>query len=203
MITEMSKPVALSALLLLAACATAPIEENTSGNTSGNVVDVGIVDLEGDVYHPMTPEGVASVIIFVTVDCPIANSYAPEIQSILRNYGDQPLDFYLVHVDPDVTVEAARSHASDFSLSCAILMDPAQQLVRAVGATVTPEAVVILEDGTLAYRGRIDNWYGDLGRKRPRATRHELRAALEAVLDGQPVPVARTEAVGCFIPEIF
>ncbi len=191
----MRKPIALSTLVLLGACATA--------STAGTGAGIGLADLEGELYHPMTPEGVASVMIFITTDCPISNSYAPEIQSILRNYGDQPLDFYLVHVDPDVTVEAARSHASDFSLSCAILMDPAQQLVRAVGATVTPEAVVILEGGTLAYRGRIDNWYGDLGRKRPRATRHELRDALEAVLDGQPVPVARTEAVGCFIPEIF
>ncbi len=196
----MSKPVALSALLLLAACATAPIE----GNTSGNVVDVGIVDLEADVYHPMTPEGVASVIIFVTVDCPISNSYAPEIQSILREFGDEPLDFYLVHVDPDVTVEAARSHAADFGLSCAILMDPAHELVSTVGATVTPEAAVILQDGTVAYRGRIDNWYGDLGAKRPLgATRHELRDALSALLVGEPVPQARTEAVGCYIPEIF
>ena len=74
----------------------------------------------------MTPEGVASVIIFVTVDCPISNSYAPEIQSIFGDYGDQPLDFYLVHVDPDVTVEAARSHAADFGLSCATALSPHQ-----------------------------------------------------------------------------
>ncbi len=195
MITGVHKPVALSALLLLGACATAPTEVTGAG--------VGIVDLEGELYHPMTPEGVASVIIFVTVDCPISNSYAPEIQSIFGDYGDQPLDFYLVHVDPDVTVEAARSHAADFGLSCAILMDPAHELVSTVGATVTPEAAVILQDGTVAYRGRIDNWYGDLGAKRPRATRHELRAALDAVLAGMPVPEARTEAVGCYIPEIF
>ena len=191
----MHKPIALFAFLLLGACTTAPTAETTAG--------IGLADLQGEVYHPMSPEGAASVLIFITTDCPISNSYAPEIQSILREFGDESLDFYLVHVDPDVTVEAARSHAADFGLSCAILMDPAHQLVSTVGATVTPEAAVILKDGTVAYRGRIDNWYGDLGAKRPRATRHELRAALDAVLEGKPVPEARTEAVGCYIPEIF
>ena len=191
----MRKPIALFAFLLLGACTTAPTAETTAG--------VGLADVQGDVYHPMSPEGAASVLIFITTDCPISNSYAPEIQSILREFGDESLDFFLVHVDPDVTVEAARSHAADFGLSCAILMDPAHQLVSTVGATVTPEAAVILKDGTVAYRGRIDNWYGDLGAKRPRATRHELRAALDAVLEGKPVPEARTEAVGCYIPEIF
>ena len=122
----------------------------------------------------------------------------------LRDFADQPLDFYLVHVDPEVTVERARTHAEDFSLPCTILMDPTQELVKTVGVTVTPEAVVIANDGAIAYRGRIDNWYGDLGSKRPLgATRHELRDALSALLDGEPVPQARTEAVGCYIPEIF
>ena len=195
MIREVSKPLALCALLL-SACATVHIE--------ATAVDAGFIGLEGARYDPMTPKGVASVMIFVTVDCPISNAYAPEIQSILRDFADQPLDFYLVHVDPEVTVERARSHAADFSLSCAILMDPTQQLVSLVGATVTPEAVVISKDGALAYRGRIDNWYGDLGAKRPLgATRHELRDALSALLVGEPVPQARTEAVGCYIPEIF
>ncbi len=196
MIREVSKPLALCALLLLGACATT--------HTEATAVDAGFVGLEGERYDPMRPEGVASVMIFVTVDCPISNAYAPEIQSILRDFADEPLDFYLVHVDPEVTVERARTHAADFSLSCAILMDPTQKLVSLVGATVTPEAVVIVGDGILAYRGRIDNWYGDLGAKRPLgATRHELRDALRAVLDGEPVPQARTEAVGCYIPEIF
>ncbi len=153
--------------------------------------------------EPILPNSIQLIRSAAGSDCPISNSYAPEIQSILREFGDAPLDFYLVHVDPDVTVEAARSHAADFGLSCAILMDPAHELVSTVGATVTPEAAVILQDGTVAYRGRIDNWYGDLGAKRPRATRHELRAALDAVLAGMPVPEARTEAVGCYIPEIF
>ncbi len=195
MIREASKPLALCALLL-SACATA--------HTEATAVDAGFIGLEGARYDPMTPEGVASVMIFVTVDCPISNAYAPEIQSILRDFADEPLDFYLVHVDPEVTVERARTHAEDFSLPCTILMDPTQKLVKTVGVTVTPEAVVIAEDGTIAYRGRIDNWYGDLGSKRPLgATRHELRDALRALLNGEPVPQARTEAVGCYIPEIF
>ena len=67
---------------------------------------------------------------------------------------------------------------------------------------MTPEAVVITPDGEIAYRGRIDNWFGDIGRKRPAPTRHELKDAVTAVLAGQPVPVPRTEAVGCLLPHL-
>lgn len=196
-----ARALSLYALLALGACATADPEV---GNPGIPAVDAGFTDLEGARYEPMKPEGVASVMIFVTVDCPISNTYAPEIQSIVRDFEGEPVEFYLVHVDPSVTVEAARSHADDFSLSCTILMDPTQKLVKTVGATVTPEAAVISKDGTLVYRGRIDNLYGDLGSKRPLgATRHELRDAITAVLAGEPVSVERTEAVGCYIPEIF
>ena len=75
--------------------------------------------------------------------------------------------------------------------------------MRRTGVTISPEAALVVRGGELAYRGRIDNWYGDLGRKRPRPTRFELRDALDAVLAGRPVLVPRAEAVGCFIPDRF
>jgi hypothetical protein len=87
------------------------------------------------------PPGRIHVLLFVTPDCPIANSYAPEIAAIARECAGDDLRLFLVHVDPDVDGATARAHARDFGLEgLPLVLDPDQDLARSVGATVTPEA---------------------------------------------------------------
>jgi hypothetical protein len=100
-----------------------------------------------------------------------------------------------------VTASQAREHAAEFGLGGTILLDPRHALARAVGASITPEAAVLLANGALAYRGRIDDQYQDLGVKRGVVTRRDLRAALTAIHAGRPVKNPRTAAVGCLLPE--
>lgn len=140
------------------------------------------------------------VIVFVTVDCPIANAYAPELAALHERYADAGVAFRMVHVDPTVDASAAQEHARSFGLPGEILLDPHHELARALGAEVTPEAFVFDRGGTLVYRGRIDDSFWRPGRRRPRATTHELAEALRAVTNGDPVPVPRTQAVGCRLP---
>ena len=45
-----------------------------------------------------------------------------------------------------------------------------------------------------------DNVYAALGKRRPEATEHDLRKALDEVLSGKPVGEPRTHAIGCYIP---
>ena len=49
---------------------------------------------------------------------------------------------------------------------------------------MSPEAAVFAADGSIKYRGRINDLYVDLGKKRNAATTHDLRDALDAVLAG-------------------
>jgi hypothetical protein len=107
-----------------------------------------------------------------------------------------------VHVDPDLTKDAAQKHAREYGLSLPVLLDTKHQLVAATGVTHTPEVAVILKDGTVAYRGRIDDRYPGLGIKRQAPKERDLRDALTAILAGDPVPVSRTDAVGCSIPDL-
>ena len=161
-------------------------------------------DLQGRIWHPLQPdEGTkAHVLLFTTRDCPVANGYAREIGRIARDYARQPVDFLLVHVDPDVTAASAAEHAREYGLDLPILRDLDHTLVRATGVKVTPEAAVITADGVVAYAGRIDDRYTKLGRQRPAPTRHDLREALDAVLAGQPVVSPRSEAIGCPIADL-
>ena len=45
-----------------------------------------VSDTDGHPLNPFEPAGAASVIFFVATDCPISNSYAPEIQRVCREY---------------------------------------------------------------------------------------------------------------------
>ena len=156
--------------------------------------DIELTDLAGTVHKPVSPPDAAvHVLVFLTTDCPIANAYAPRIQQLIRQFAGTPTQFFLVHVDPDVTPDVAQSHAAEYGYQSPILLDHQHELVRHTGVTVTPEAAVIAPGGQLVYRGRIDNWYGDLGKKRPRPTRHELHDALKAVLADSPVEVPRPD----------
>jgi hypothetical protein len=80
-----------------------------------------------------------------------------------------------------------------------VLLDPQHRLVQRLKATVTPEAVVVGKKGELLYRGRIDDGYVALGKKRAAVTEHDLDAALEAIAAGKPVKKTETKAVGCLI----
>jgi hypothetical protein len=155
-------------------------------------------DLDGVARRPLEPESQAgSVVIFYWQDCPISNSYAPELNRLCA--GHTNFAFYIVQVDSDLTPAAAKEHARKFDLHPPVLLDPRHRLVKFLKATVTPEAVVVGKQGELLYRGRIDDGYVALGKKRATVTEHDLQAALDAIAAGKPVKKMETKAIGCLI----
>jgi hypothetical protein len=170
-----------------------------------DVRSITLKNLDGEDVAPLKcavdAKEKAAVVIFITTDCPIANSYAPEINRLHLAYSSRNVRFTLVHVDTELTDEKASKHATDYELKPAVVIDRKHQLVQATKAKVTPEAFVYDVDGKLRYRGRINNLYADLGQRRSQVTVHELRDALEAVINDREVATKETEALGCFIEE--
>ncbi len=160
-----------------------------------------LTDVDGKPQRPLDPgPDKATVLIFTTHDCPIANNYAPLLNDLVQKHEADPIRFYLVHVDPEIPVETVEQHRKDYNYRLPILVDRDHLLVGRTGVSHTPEAVVILRDGSMAYRGRIDDLYFKLGRKRSVVTTSELVDAIDAVLGDRRVDVPRTVAVGCNIP---
>jgi hypothetical protein len=145
----------------------------------------------------------AVVFLFTTTDCPISNRYAPEIRRVAEKFAPQGVLFRLIYPGRADTAAAIREHMIAFSYKGAAeaYRDPALALAKFVGATITPEAAVVV-NGQVVYHGRIDDRYVDLGLERPSATTHDLADALTAALGGRPVAHPFTQAVGCFIADI-
>jgi thiol-disulfide isomerase/thioredoxin len=159
--------------------------------------------LAGAPVDPLqAPAGTKAIVfLFTSTDCPISNRYAPEVRRLAETYGAKGVVFRLIYPNPAETPAAIREHMAAFQyVGAEALRDPALALVKLAGATVTPEAAVYA-NGRLAYRGRIDNRYVELGLERPAATQRDLADAITAVLAGRPVAAATTQAVGCFISD--
>ena len=141
----------------------------------------------------------AHILFFVTSDCPISNFYAPEIQKHCADYRDRNVACTLVYEDVGIDDAAVRKHQREYGYrSISTTIDRDRSTARRVGASITPQAVLVV-DGEVRYRGRIDNRYESFGKPRRVVTAHDLRDALEAVLAGRPVPNPETPALGCTI----
>jgi hypothetical protein len=160
--------------------------------------DLVFKDLDGVPRRPLeAADKAGTVLVFYWHDCPISNSYAPELNRLWASHTN--FAFYIVQVDPDLSPAAAREHARKFDLHAPVLLDPRHRLVNQVHVTVTPETVVMGKDGQILYRGRIDDGYAALGKKRAAVTQHDLLEALDAIAAGRPVKTPETKAVGCLI----
>lgn len=164
---------------------------------------VVIRDVDGVRREPLKVEkGHVAALIFVTNDCPISNYYSHEIRRICEEYAPHGLECTLVYTDPTLKDATAAQHARDYGHgSYPKVVDRDRALVAATGATITPEVVLIRPDESIAYRGRIDNYYADLTRPRAQVTEHDWRDALDAVIAGKPLAKPEVPAVGCYIPD--
>ena len=158
------------------------------------------LDVLGDKYCLPGPDDCkAVVLLFIGNDCPISNGYSKEIVRLCKEYMPKKVAFCVVYAEADISQDHARKHAQDYGYCCPAILDPKMTLALKVGARVKPETAVLSPKGELLYLGRIDDIYADFGKKRAEPTCRDLKNALDAVLAGNPVPVARTKAIGCYI----
>ena len=163
-----------------------------------------MTDLDGEERRPFQfNEGDrAALFVFVWHTCPVANAYAPEIERIFREHEAKGISTYLVEVDPKLTPEKAREHVADYRLTMPVFVDREHRLAGALGATHSPQAVVVTPDGNIVYRGRIDDRQADYGKRRATASVTDLRDVLTEVAAGDAPDYRETLVVGCYLPEV-
>ena len=138
------------------------------------------------------------VICFLGTECPLAKLYGPRLDTLAREMADRGVAFIGVNSNPQDSPAEIVTYAEQHAIGFPILKDADQSVALALGATRTPEVVVIDDTGNVCYRGRIDDQY-DPGVLRPEPTADYLADALVELTSGKPVSLPVTEPVGCLI----
>ena len=160
------------------------------------------VELQGPKGVVLAPSRARALLFFIDPECPVSNGYAPEMARIARLAMNEGIVVLGIHSDPAMTPAKASAHAREHGLGMDVAIDPDQHLAKAAGVRVVPQAVLADAEGRVVYRGRIDDLRTADGKRRPAATRHDLREALAAFIAGKPVPAPGGEAFGCPLPEV-
>ena len=101
----------------------------------------------------------AYVLVFVNTSCPVAQRYLPVLQAMEKEYRAKDVQFVAVNSAEEDTLIAMATQAVKFEVEFPFVKDFDAAVARAVGATRTPEAVVLDSDKRLVYRGRIDDQF--------------------------------------------
>ena len=115
------------------------------------------------------------MVSFLSTQCPISNSYLPELNDLSSTYRRRGVEFYGVISDPAVTRAEALEHSQTYRIRFPVLFDGSGELRLALSPTHTPQAFVLNQFGKTLYSGAIDDRHVKLGQKKEAATRRVLR----------------------------
>lgn len=192
------------ATLLVAVCYLAP---SACGATPETVLPaMGKVDLR--FYKPLDLAGKAvslvenerragTAFVFISSECPIARQYIPELNRIAASPAAEKVPLVGVLSDRTVSRAAAKKFADEFKIEFRVIFDAAGELAKMLEPSHVPQAFVVNPSGEIVYRGRIDDLYAEIGKRRPQASTHELLDAMTALGEGKAIAVAATDTVGC------
>ena len=136
----------------------------------------------------------ATVVIFVSTQCPVSNSYNGRLAALYNDYSSRGVQFVFVNANQTESAGDVEEHEHRVGWPFRVVKDADDSLANRLNAQHTPETFVFDRTGTLAYHGRVDDSMHVEDVKR-----QDLRNALDAMLAGRPVPVAETRAFGCSI----
>ena len=145
------------------------------------------------------------VVAFLRTDCPLAKLYAPRLAELARAYAPKGVVFFGVDSNPLETMNAVVAFVRTSRIEFPILRNTGQEIADALGATRTPQVVVLDRERKIRYRGRIDDQFGFVPQNRAVSyhktapQQNDLKRALDELLAGKAVSVAETDAVGCLI----
>lgn len=163
------------------------------------VADFTLSDYRGE-QHSLSDYGEAKVVVLAVLgtECPLAKLYAPRLQSVADRYAGKGVVVLGVNANAQDSITEIAADVQRHGLKFPVLKDLHQQVADSVGASRTPEIVVLDADRVIRYRGRIDDRYG-IGYAKDVASEDYLVDAIEAILAGRPIETASVEPVGCLI----
>jgi peroxiredoxin len=142
-----------------------------------------------------------TVYVFLSETCPICQNQTFALRELHQQFGDKKVGFVGIFPNQEFsTTESITKFGRKYKVKFPLLKDENQTLTKQLGATVTPQVIVIQSNtNEIKYKGKIDNGFERIGRKRQVITEFYLRDALDFLIQGKTVTLPETTPVGCFI----
>jgi peroxiredoxin len=162
--------------------------------------DFDLPGADGKRYSLTAFQGKAAlVVVFSCNHCPYVKAYEDRMVSIQGDYAGKGVQFVAINSNdekayPEDSFPEMVKRAKQKGFNFPYLRDESQEVVEAYGGVCTPHVFAFDGNRVLRYRGRIDD-----SRDPSKVTTHDLRNALDDLLQGKEVRVPDTRPFGCSI----
>jgi peroxiredoxin len=142
----------------------------------------------------------ALLVMFICRHCPYVKHVQSELALLGRNYGKRGVAIVGISANdaethPEDSPENLNAMVVEQDFTFPVCHDKTQSTAQAYAAACTPDFFLFDDARKLVYRGQLDP--SRPGGEDP--TGIDLRAALDAVLEGRPVSPDQTPSLGCNI----
>lgn len=143
----------------------------------------------------------ALLVVFMCNHCPYVKHIRAGLAQLARDYVRRGVAFVGINSNdvenyPDDSPANMAREAKSAGYIFPYLYDESQSVAKAYDAACTPDIFLFDKNQHLVYRGQLDD--SRPGNGVP-VTGRDLRAALDAVLSGQPVSPNQQPSIGCNI----
>ena len=170
--------------------------DRSEGYKVGDKVSDFVIDnYDGSQYSLSNSGAKATVIIFVSTECPFVQPYTERLISLNNEFGSKGITIWGINSNKTEPTEEVMNHAKEKNYNFPVLKDNNNVVANQFGAARTPEVFVIDNNTmTVIYHGRIDD-----NKEADKVTSNDLQNALNDFLAGNAITVNETKAFGCSI----
>jgi len=144
---------------------------------------------------------VATVVMFICNHCPYVKHVNEQLVQLAKDYQPRGVSFIAISSnDPETYPEDAPERMKEVGIQLGYpfpyLFDESQDVARDYSAACTPDTYIFDKDLKLVYRGQLDG--ARPGNQIP-VTGVDVRNALDALINGEPVDQNQVPSMGCSI----
>jgi peroxiredoxin len=164
--------------------------------------DFSLPDTEGKTVSPGDfADAPALLVVFMCNHCPYVKHVAEGLAKLAKEYQDRGVAVVGINANdvasfPDDAPDKMAQEVNRRGYTFPYLYDENQEVAKKYRAACTPDFYVFDGRRRLVYRGQMDDSRPESGVE---VTGTDLRAALDAVLAGEPVTEDQKPSLGCNI----
>jgi thiol-disulfide isomerase/thioredoxin len=143
----------------------------------------------------------ATVVMFICNHCPFVKHVNNQLVALANDYIPQGVSFIAISANdaanyPEDSPEKMKEYAVRLKYPFPYLYDEAQDVAKAYEAACTPDFYIFNSSLKCVYRGQLDD--SRPGNNKP-VTGKDMRAALDALIQGKSVSDDQKPSIGCNI----